>query len=138
MALTTLQERFVDEYISRPANAAQAYITAGGAPNSAKISACKLLKHPKVKAALQRQQERLQSEFSVSRESIYFELRAVIDNPMTNTMEMLRAIDVLCRMFGLYNQPTSNQNGPYSNNITLLSLQEMDDKELHGLISTPR
>jgi hypothetical protein len=53
-------------------------------------------------------------------------------------MEMLRAIDVLCRMFGLYNQPTSNQNGSYSNNITLLSLQEMDDKELHGLISTPR
>ena len=138
MALTTLQERFVDEYISRPANAAQAYITAGGAPNSAKISACKLLKHPKVKEALQRQQERLQSEFSVSRESIYFELRAVIDNPMTSTMEMLRAIDVLCRMFGLYNQPTSNQNGSYSNNITLLSLQEMDDKELHGLISTPR
>jgi hypothetical protein len=128
----------VDEYISRPANAAQAYITAGGAPNSAKISACKLLKHPKVKEALQRQQERLQSEFSISRESIYFELRAVIDNPLTSTMEMLRAIDVLCRMFGLYNQPTSNQNSSYSNNITLLSLQEMDDKELHGLISTPR
>ena len=127
----------MDEYISRPANAAQAYITAGGAPNSAKISACKLLKHPKVKAALQRQQERLQSEFSVSRESIYFELRAVIDNPMTNTMEMLRAIDVLCRMFGLYNQPTSNQNGPYRNNITLLSLQEMDDKELYSNISLP-
>ena len=138
MALTTLQERFVDEYISRPANAAQAYITAGGAPKSAKISACKLLKHPKVKEALQRQQERLQSKFSVSRESIYFELRAVIDNPETSTMEMLRAIDILCRMFGLYNQPTSNQNGPYSKNITLLSLQEMDDKELHGLISTPR
>ena len=138
MALTTLQERFVEEYISRPANAAQAYIMAGGAPNSAKISACKLLKHPKVKEALQRQQKRLQSEFSISRENIYFELRAVIDNPLTSTMEMLRAIDVLCRMFGLYNQPTSNQNGPYSNNITLLSLQEMDDKELHGLISTPR
>jgi hypothetical protein len=138
LALTTLQERFVDEYISRPANAAQAYITAGGAPKSAKISACKLLKHPKVKEALQRQQERLQSKFSVSRESIYFELRAVIDNPETSTMEMLRAIDILCRMFGLYNQPTSNQNGPYSKNITLLSLQEMDDKELHGLISTPR
>ena len=128
----------MDEYISRPANAAQAYITAGGAPNSAKISACKLLKHPKVKAALQRQQERLQSEFSVSRESIYFELRAVIDNPMTNTMEMLRAVDVLCRMFGLYNQPTSNQNGSYNNNITLLSLQEMNDKELHSLITTPQ
>jgi hypothetical protein len=138
LALTTLQERFVDEYISRPANAAQAYITAGGAPKSAKISACKLLKHPKVKEALQRQQERLQSKFSVSRESIYFELRAVIDNPETSTMEMLRAIDILCRMFGLYNQPTSKQNGPYSKNITLLSLQEMDDKELHGLISTPR
>ena len=138
MTLTALQERFVDEYISRPANAAQAYITAGGAPNSAKISACKLLKHPKVKEALQRQQERLQSKFSVSRESIYFELRAVIDNPMTSTMEMLRAINVLCRMFGLYNQSTSNQNSSYSNNITLLSLQEMDDKELHGLISIPR
>jgi hypothetical protein len=62
----------------------------------------------------------------------------VINNPETSTMEMLRAIDILCRMFGLYNQPTSNQNGPYSKNITLLSLQEMDDKELHGLISTPR
>ena len=138
MALTTLQERFVNEYMSRPANATQAYITAGGAPKSAKISACKLLKHPKVKEALQRQQKRLQSEFSISRENIYFELRAVIDNPLTSTMEMLRAIDVLCRMFGLYNQSTSNQNSSYSNNITLLSLQEMDDKELHDLISTPR
>ena len=128
----------MDEYISRPANAAQAYITAGGAPNSAKISACKLLKHPKVKEALQRQQERVQNEFNISRESIYFELRAVIDKPMTNTMEMLRAIDVLCRMFGLYNQPTSNQNGSYNNNITLLSLQEMNDKELHSLITTPQ
>ena len=137
MALTTLQERFVEEYISRPANAAQAYIMAGGAPNSAKISACKLLKHPKVKEALQRQQKRLQSEFSISRENIYFELRAVIDNPLTSTMEMLRAIDVLCRMFGLYNQPTSNQNSSYSNNLTLLSLQEMDDKELYSNIPLP-
>lgn len=138
MALTTLQERFVDEYISRPANAAQAYITAGGAPKSAKISACKLLKHPKVQEALDRQQERLRSEFSVSRESIYFELRAVIDNPETSTMEMLRAIDMLCRMFGLYQQSTADQNSPRNNNTTLLSLQGMTDKELQGLISTPR
>ena len=135
MALTNLQERFVDEYISRPANAAQAYITAGGAPKSAKISACKLLKHPKVQEALDRQQERLRSEFSVSRESIYFELRRVIDDPETSTMEMLRSIDMLCRMFGLYNQPTASQNE--STSTTSLALQGMTDKELQDLITTP-
>ena len=136
MALTNLQERFVDEYISRPANAAQAYITAGGAPKSAKISACKLLKHPKVQEALDRQQERLRSEFSVSRESIYFELRAVIDNPETSTMEMLRAIDVLCRMFGLYNQRTTSQHEVNGNSATSLAFQGMTDKELQNLITT--
>ena len=135
MALTALQERFIGEYISRPANATQAYITAGGAPRSAKISACKLLKHPKVQEALHRQQERLRREFSVSRESIYFELRAVIDNPETNTMEMLRAIDMLCRMFGLYHQPPTSQNEASSNSTTSLALQCMTDKELQNLIS---
>ena len=136
MALTTLQERFIDEYISRPANAAQAYITAGGAPKSAKISACKLLKHPKVQEALDRQQARLRSEFGVSRESIYFELRAVIDDPEASTMEMLRAIDVLCRMFGLYNQRTTSQREVSGNSTTSLAFQGMTDKELQGLITT--
>ena len=135
MALTTLQERFVDEYISRPANAAQAYITAGGAPNSAKISACKLLKHPKVQEALDRQQERLRREFNVSRESIYSELRSIIDNPETNTTEMLRAIDMLCRMFGLYNQIAASHNDASSISTTSLGLQGMTDKELKKLIS---
>lgn len=130
MALTTLQERFIDEYISRPANATQAYITAGGAPKSAKISACKLLKHPKVQEALDRQQERLRREFNVSRESIYFELRSIIDNPETNAAEMLRAIDMLCRMFGLYNKPPAS-----SKSTTSLGLQGMTDKELETLIS---
>ena len=137
MTLTTLQERFVDEYISRPANAAQAYITAGGAPKSAKISACKLLKHPKVQEALDRQQERLRSEFSVSRECIYVELRGVIDDPETSTMEMLRAIDMLCRMFGLYNQSTASRDESISNSTTSLVLQGMTDKELQDLITTP-
>jgi len=135
LALTPLQERFIDEYISRPANATQAYITAGGAPKSAKISACKLLKHPKVQEALDRQQERLRREFNVSRESIYSELRSIIDNPETNTTEMLRAIDMLCRMFGLYNKPPASHNNASSNSTTSLGLQGMTDKELENLIS---
>ena len=135
MALTTLQERFINEYISCPANAARAYITAGGAPKSAKISACKLLKHPKVQEALDRQQERLRREFNVSRESIYSELRSIIDNPETNTTEMLRAIDMLCRMFGLYNQVAASHNDASSISTTSLGLQGMTDKELENLIS---
>jgi len=135
LALTALQERFIGEYISRPANATQAYITAGGAPRNAKISACKLLKHPKVQEALYRQQERLRHELNVSRESVYFELRSVIDNPETNTIEMLRAIDMLCRMFGLYNQPPASQNDASSNSTTSLGLQGMTDNELERLIS---
>ena len=135
MALPTLQERFIDEYISRPANATQAYITAGGAPKSAKISACKQLKHPKVQESLDRRQERLRREFNVSRESIYFELRFIIDNPETNTTEMLRAIDMLCRMFGLYNKPPASHNNAINNSTTSLGLQCMTDKELENLIS---
>lgn len=135
MALTALQERFIGEYISRPANATQAYITAGGAPRNAKISACKLLKHPKVQEALYRQQERLRHELNVSRESVYFELRSVIDNPETNTIEMLGAIDMLCRMFGLYSQPPASQNDASSNSTTSLGLQGMTDNELEHLIS---
>ena len=135
MALTALQERFIGEYISCPANATQAYITAGGAPRNAKISACKLLKHPKVQEVLYRQQERLRRELNVSYESVYFELRSVIDNPETNTTEMLRAIDMLCRMFGLYNQPPASHNDASSNSTTSLGLQGMTDNELEHLIS---
>ena len=135
LTLTALQERFIGEYISRPANATQAYITAGGTPRNAKISACKLLKHPKVQEALYRQQERLRREFNVSRESVYFELRSVIDNPETNTTEMLRAIDMLCRMFGLYNQAAASHNDASSISTTSLGLQGMTDKELENLIS---
>ena len=135
MTLTALQERFIGEYISSPANATQAYITAGGAPKNAKISACKLLKHPKVEEALHRQQERLGRELNVNRESIYFKLRSVIDNTETNTTEMLRAIDILCRMFGLYNQPPAGHNDASSNSTTSLGLQGMRDNELKSLIS---
>ena len=60
----------------------------------------------------------------------------VIDNPETSTMEMLRAIDILCRMFGLYNQPTASRDERISNSTTSLALQGMTDKELQDLITT--
>ena len=85
--------------------------------------------------ALTALQERLRHELNVSRESVYFELRSVIDNPETNTIEMLRAIDMLCRMFGLYSQPPASQNDASSNSTTSLGLQGMTDNELEHLIS---
>ena len=78
----------------------------------------------------------MRHEFNVSRESVYFELRAVIDDPEASTMEMLRAMDVLCRMFGLYNQRTTSQHEVSGNSTTSLAFQGMTDKELQDLITT--
>lgn len=66
--LTPKQARFVEEYLT-DLNATQAAIRGGYTEKNAEVTGCKLLRHPKVAAAIQRAREKAtaQSEATVER-----------------------------------------------------------------------
>lgn len=77
-SLTPKQQRFVDAYLIS-LNATQAYLDAGyhGSANVAAVEAHKLLRNPKIIAALQTRQARLQASTQVTQERVLHELALV-------------------------------------------------------------
>lgn len=102
MALTALQERFVQSFASDPRSATAAYRRAGGTVGSgASVAACRLLQHPAVAEGIRREQERFFQEQHRIRDDLFFELKKVINCPNASATEKLRAAELLCKLFGL-------------------------------------
>lgn len=102
MALTALQERFIDTYSADPRSAAAAYVRAGGADGpGAKVTACRYLQHPAISEGVRRQQERFRQEQWAMRDELFIELKGIIHSPDSSASEKLRATELLCKLFGL-------------------------------------
>lgn len=102
MALTVKQARFVDEYINEPGNASEAARRAGYSPHEINKHACKILKHPKIAEAIDREHERMRDRFRVDRDWLANRLLKIIRDEDTPAVDMVDAIRELGLLFGLY------------------------------------
>lgn len=73
MKLTAKQTRFVTEYI-KTLNGTQSAITAGYSPRTARSIASELLGKPQVRAEIERQEERRETQFRVEQDYLLREL----------------------------------------------------------------
>lgn len=102
MGLTVAQERFSEEYLNTPSNAAEAARRAGYSHRRAKVTACELLKHPAVKIRIEQGRAAIREQRVVDREQLTRALLAVCSNPDTTAMEKIRAVRELGLLHGLY------------------------------------
>ncbi len=111
--LNIRQERFIAEYLktlatapSRNGNASRAYMLAGYQPktrNSLDVSACKLLKHPKIKAAIRQKRRAMLKRSDITLEKLLSDaddarqLAMRIDQPAAATS----AVQLQAKLVGL-------------------------------------
>ncbi len=100
--LTTAQERFTEEYLASPANAAEAARRAGYSTRRAKVTACELLKHPAVKARIEQGRDAIREQRAVDRDQLTNKLLAVCQSPEAQPLEIVRAVRELGLLHGLY------------------------------------
>jgi phage terminase small subunit len=100
--LTTAQERFTEEYLASPANAAEAARRAGYSTRRAKVTACELLKRPAVKARIEQGQAAIRAQRAVDRDQLTHQLLAVCRSPEAQPLEIVRAVRELGLLHGLY------------------------------------
>jgi phage terminase small subunit len=100
--LTTAQERFTEEYLASPANAAEAARRAGYSTRRAKVTACELLQHPAVKARIEQGRKAIREQRAVDREQLTHQLLSVCRSPEAQPLEIVRAVRELGLLHGLY------------------------------------
>jgi len=102
MTLSYLQQRFIDEYVASPANAAEAARKAGYSINRAKVTACELLKNPEVIHEIQLIRTRYQANLNYTREVAAKDLLKIVNDVNCPARHKIPAIKELGMLFGLY------------------------------------
>jgi phage terminase small subunit len=102
MGLTAVQQRFVDEYTANPANAAEAARKAGYKASRAKVTACELIKHPKIAEAIKRQRAQIREQTNYNRDMAINDLLEVINNSGTRARDKILAVRTVAELLGLY------------------------------------
>ena len=115
--LTVKQEKFCLEY-AKSGNAVQSYISAyekNQSYSAAGVESHKLLKNPKIKARLKELYESHNAKKIMQAEEIQTSLTDIARNG--STRDKLKAIDILCKMGGLY---ISKQELEITNSIPIV------------------
>jgi phage terminase small subunit len=101
--LTIKQLRFVENYV-RIGDGTKAAIKAGYSPRSASTSASTMLDNPLILEAIERVSAAVNLTNEPARNRIEQELYEVILSAKVdgNTMVLLKALDMLCKVHGLY------------------------------------
>jgi phage terminase small subunit len=101
--LTIKQLRFVENYV-RMGDGTKAAIKAGYSPKSARVSAGQLLDNPLIIEAVERVSQAVNLTNEPARNRIEQELYEIVLNAKVdgNTMVLLKALDMLCKVHGLY------------------------------------
>jgi phage terminase small subunit len=103
--LTFREQRFVDEYFVDP-NGTKAAITAGFSPKAAHVQASKLLKLPKIQAALERRRVAAQRINALTVSDLLEELQLIVKADPRDLMEYYRGSCRYCHGMGHQYQRT--------------------------------
>lgn len=103
-ALSLKQKAFADNYISTGGNVCKAALLAGYSKNYAKTQAGKLLENVRVKSYIDNRLAELESEKIAEQQEVLIYLTAVMrGEEEADCRARLRAAEMLCRVFGLFN-----------------------------------
>jgi hypothetical protein len=115
--LTIKQLRFVENYV-RMGDGTKAAIKSGYSPKSERVSAGQLLDNPLIIEAIERVSQAINLTNEPARNRIEQELYEIVLNAKVdgNTMVLLKALDMLCKISGLY---TPNVSLTQDNSLTI-------------------
>lgn len=101
--LTPRQREFVSHYLVLR-NGAEAARRAGFSANGAKVTACRLLTNPNLRAALAAKEAELAREMGLTRERVIGELMAAVEaaRSQANPGAVIRGFVEIAKMAGLY------------------------------------
>ena len=133
--METRRARFVDEYLV-DGNGTAAAIRAGYAPAGAHVTASRLLRDPKVAAALAAGQAEKRAESKITRQAVLERLQAAYEAARLQSQPaaMIAAAREMSRLCGLY-APEKRIVATVGADTALAELEAMTDQELEGLIS---
>jgi phage terminase small subunit len=100
--LTVRQQTYVDHMTSGKLSGAEAARRSGYASTSARITASRLKNNEKIKQAIADRRHELSRKYGYDCHIMAEDLLAVINNPKTGAVEMIKAIRELGLLFGLY------------------------------------
>lgn len=123
--LTKKQKQFVEEYLITE-NATASYRRAYGQEdtNSASVGGSKTLKKDKIQAEIKRRKEQFQKDIRIaSPEELLIKLTHMINDPDLKATEQLRAVELLGKNLGLFND---NQNNNANPTFTINLIQDED------------
>jgi hypothetical protein len=114
----TYKERiFVQEYCKHGI-LKKAAISAGYGEAGAHTMANRLLHKPNVQLAILKRQQALSNIAIINREWVMLELAEIVEElkskPVIDTTTQLRALDMICKLSGFYNETTINLQNNYS------------------------
>ena len=115
--LTYRERIFVQEYCKHGILRTAA-IAAGYSETSAHTMANRLLHKPAVQLAILKRQQALSNIAIINREWVMLELAEIVEElkskPVIDTTTQLKALDMICKLSGFYNETTINLQNNYS------------------------
>jgi len=100
------QKRFVKHYLIEP-NATKAAISAGYSENGAEVTGCRLLKNPKVKAAIEEGEAKIAEKLDITAGYVLEKIKDTIERCLTEKFRpaaVLRGLELLGRYIKLENR----------------------------------
>jgi phage terminase small subunit len=110
--MTPKHQKFVDNYLTC-GNATKAAIAAGFKKKGARVWACRLLKKPEIKAAVEAHKEKLTAQEEIRREKILNRLNQVAfasKLKRVKTSNILKALELLGKHLGLFVDKTKTKH----------------------------
>jgi phage terminase small subunit len=131
--LTTLQQRFVEEYMV-DMNAAQACLRAGYNTKASAQMGLKVLRHPRVAAEIAKKMQKKREETKVTENYVINKLVMMAENPEAKDADQLRALELLGRSLGMF-RDRQEISGPDGAAIQYQQRVEQDDADLARAIA---
>jgi phage terminase small subunit len=131
--LTTLQQRFVEEYMV-DMNAAQACLRAGYNTTAPAQMGLKVLRHPRVAEAVAKNLQKKREETKVTENYVINKLVMMAENPEAKDADQLRALELLGRSLGMF-RDRQEISGPDGTAIQYQQKVEQDAADLSSAIA---
>src|SRR5215472_11089284 len=100
------QKRFVKHYLIEP-NATKAAVSAGYSENGAEVTGCRLLKNPKVKAAIEEGEAKIAEKLDITAGYVLEKIKETIEKCSTEKFRpaaVLRGLELLGKYLKLENK----------------------------------
>lgn len=127
--ITPKQQAFIQHYVSNGGNGTKAAISAGYSQRSAAVTACELLKLPKVQKRLQPKRDEEKERLGLDADWIVSRLMKEAGDPENSEAARVRALELLGKVEGIFAPEKKELNATVNTGdfLATLDLSEDDD-----------